>query len=82
MGPEWLSNAALQPWVLLRGPDHLCGAISMSWDNITDKLGAFGEGLGKNLKRMFGSENERFLRTLDPVVKQVGALESWAQGLD
>ncbi len=54
----------------------------MEWDNITDRFGAVGDKVGRGLKRMFGSENERFLRTLEPIVGQVADLEEWAQGLD
>ena len=54
----------------------------MDWDRITDKFGSFGERAGKGLKRLFGSENERFLRTLEPVVAGVNAKEAWAEGLD
>ncbi|HRV81530.1 MAG TPA: preprotein translocase subunit SecA, partial [Planctomycetota bacterium] len=54
----------------------------MDWDSIFDKFGTFGERTGRALKRMFGSENERFLRTLEPVVAAINAKEAWAQGLD
>jgi preprotein translocase subunit SecA len=54
----------------------------MEWDNITDRFGAVGDRVGRGLKRLFGSENERFLRTLEPIVGQVADLEEWAQGLD
>ena len=56
--------------------------ISMDWENITDRFGTVGEKLGRGLKRLLGSENERFLRTLEPIVGQVADLEEWAQALD
>ncbi|MFT5198840.1 MAG: preprotein translocase subunit SecA [Planctomycetota bacterium] len=54
----------------------------MEWDSVVDKLSSFGEKAGKGLKRLFGSENERFLRTLEPVVSAVNAKEEWAKSLD
>ena len=54
----------------------------MDWEKITDRFGVVGERVGRGLKRVFGSENERFLRTLEPVVGEVLAHEEWAQGLD
>ena len=37
----------------------------MSWDDFTDKFSVFGDKVGKSLKRLFGSENER-ITVLDP----------------
>ncbi len=54
----------------------------MEWDSVVDKFTSFGEKAGKGLKRLFGSENERFLRTLEPVVSAVNAKEEWAKSLD
>ena len=54
----------------------------MEWDSVVDKLTSFGEKAGKGLKRLFGSENERFLRTLEPVVQAVNGKEEWAKSLD
>ncbi|MDF1839070.1 MAG: preprotein translocase subunit SecA, partial [Planctomycetota bacterium] len=54
----------------------------MEWDSVVDKLTSFGERAGKGLKRLFGSENERFLRTLEPVVSAVNGKEEWAKSLD
>ncbi len=54
----------------------------MEWDSVVDKLTSFGERAGKGLKRLFGSENERFLRTLEPLVSAVNAKEEWAKSLD
>ena len=31
----------------------------MDWDTLTDKLGSFGETVGRGLKTVFGSRNER-----------------------
>ena len=42
-------------------------------------MGNFGDKSGKFLKRLFGSENERFLRTLQPVVAEINAKEAWAE---
>lgn len=54
----------------------------MSWDDITDKFSSVGEGIGKFAKRLFGSENEREVRKLTPLIAEINELESWAEGLD
>ena len=54
----------------------------MSWDDFTDKFSSVGEGFGKFAKRLFGSENEREIRRLTPIIEEINGLESWAQGLD
>ncbi|QDV07078.1 preprotein translocase subunit SecA [Planctomycetes bacterium Poly30] len=54
----------------------------MSWDNITDKFSSVGEGVGRFAKRLFGSENEREIKRLTPVIAEINELESWATGLD
>jgi preprotein translocase subunit SecA len=55
---------------------------TMDWEQLTDRLGATGERVGRGLKAMFGSQNERLVRKLEPLVEEVAALEAWAQGLD
>ncbi|MEM9801118.1 MAG: preprotein translocase subunit SecA, partial [Planctomycetota bacterium] len=54
----------------------------MSWDDITDKFSRVGEGFGRLAKRMIGSENEREVRKLTPIIQEINDLEEWAQGLD
>ena len=54
----------------------------MSWDDFTDGLTQFGEKLGRWLKGLFGSENERIVRAMEPVIAAVNELEPWAQDLD
>ena len=54
----------------------------MDWESFSDKVGSFGERVGRGLKGLFGSENERFLRTLSPMLTEIAGLEPWAQGLD
>ena len=54
----------------------------MSWDDITDKFSFLGEGIGKFAKRVFGSENEREIRRLEPIIAEINGLEDWADGLD
>ncbi len=54
----------------------------MSWDDITDKFSSVGEGIGSFAKRLFGSENEREVRKLTPLIAEINELESWAEGLD
>lgn len=54
----------------------------MSWDYITDKLSMAGDGFGRLAKRLVGSENEREVRRLAPIIEEINGLESWAEGLD
>ncbi len=53
----------------------------MDWDEITDKLSQTGERVGRGLKNMFGSRNERVVRKLEPLVAEINSLEGWAKGL-
>jgi preprotein translocase subunit SecA len=54
----------------------------MDWNDIGDRFGVLGERVGKGLKRMFGSENERIVRAMEPLIAGINGLEPWAQGLD
>jgi len=54
----------------------------MDWDKVTDRLGVLKENVGRGFMRVFGSRNERVVRTLEPIVSRINELESWAQGLD
>ena len=51
----------------------------MSWDDITDKFSSVGEGIGNFAKRLFGSENEREVRKLTPLIAEINGLETWAE---
>ena len=53
----------------------------MDWDDFTDKLSNVGDRVGRTLKRVFGSRNERYVRTLDKLIAEIAGLEPWAQGL-
>ena len=53
----------------------------MDWDDFTDRLSVVGDRVGRSLKRVFGSRNERFIQTLRPLVDEINELEGWAQGL-
>jgi preprotein translocase subunit SecA len=53
----------------------------MDWDQITDGLSSGGERVGRFLKATFGSRNERVVRALEPIVREVNALEPWAKSL-
>ena len=53
----------------------------MDWDQLSDRFGHTGEVIGRGMKRLFGSRNERVVRKLEPIVKEINELESWAQGL-
>jgi preprotein translocase subunit SecA len=53
----------------------------MDWESLQDKLSTIGESVGKSLKNLFGERTERVVRALDPLVREIADLESWAQGL-
>jgi len=53
----------------------------MDWDAVSDRLSEFGEKTGRFFKGVFGSRNERVVRTLEPLVKRINELEAWAEGL-
>jgi preprotein translocase subunit SecA len=53
----------------------------VDWSTVSDRFTDFGDRVGRSLKAMFGSRNERLVRTLAPLVVQVNALEGWAQAL-
>ncbi len=55
--------------------------MAFDWDSFSDKFSLFGEGFGRWLKGAFGSQNDRVVRSLVPIVQQVNQLESWAKGL-
>ena len=55
---------------------------TMDWEQLTDRLGVTGERVGRGLKSLFGSQNERLVRKLEPLIQEVADLEGWAQGLD
>src|SRR5580765_3080510 len=56
-------------------------AKQLDWDSISDRLGQFGENVGRFAKGVFGSRNERVVRKLEPLVASINALEPWAKGL-
>jgi preprotein translocase subunit SecA len=41
-----------------------------------------GDRVGRSLKGLFGSRNERMVRELGPLLARVNELESWAKGLE
>ncbi len=53
----------------------------VDWSELSDKLSDVGERFGRGLKNLFGSRNERMVREVGPIVREVAALEPWAQGL-
>jgi preprotein translocase subunit SecA len=55
--------------------------MAFDWDKITDRLGSFGEGVGNTLKGVFGARNERMVKRLEPIVRQINQLETWAKSL-
>ena len=53
----------------------------VDWSNIGDNLTEVGERIGRKMKSIFGSRNERMVRTFEPIVARINELESWAEGL-
>ncbi|MEX1024167.1 MAG: preprotein translocase subunit SecA [Planctomycetota bacterium] len=53
----------------------------MDWSTLSDKLSGLGDSVGKSLKSVFGSRNERMVRELGPLVDEINQLETWAQEL-
>ena len=53
----------------------------VDWSNLGDKLSGLGESVGKSLKAVFGSRNERMVKELEPLIAEINGFESWAQGL-
>ncbi len=53
----------------------------MNWSTLSDRFTDFGDRVGRSLKSIFGSQNERMVRTLSPLVVRVNELEAWAKGL-
>jgi preprotein translocase subunit SecA len=53
----------------------------VDWSTLGDRFTDLGDSVGRSLKSFFGSQNERMVRTLAPLVGRVNALEGWAQGL-
>ena len=50
-------------------------------DTFSDSLRGIGDGVGRVLTRVFGSQNARALRRMQPVVASIAAKEEWAQSL-
>ena len=48
---------------------------------ITDSLKGLGEGFGRTLNKVFGSQNARVVKRMAPLVKAVAEQEAWAEGL-
>jgi preprotein translocase subunit SecA len=54
----------------------------MDWDDVSDKTKGFFEGMGRGMMRLFGSQNERIIRRLAPVIRQIAELEPGVQALE
>jgi preprotein translocase subunit SecA len=54
---------------------------AFDWDSFSDKLGQVGENIGRFAKGVFGARNERVVRKLEPLIRQINELEPWAKGL-
>ncbi|MHC4380428.1 MAG: hypothetical protein ACYSU1_04995, partial [Planctomycetota bacterium] len=50
-------------------------------DAISDSLKGLGEGFGRALNKVFGSQNSRVVKRMEPLIKKVASFEDWAEGL-
>ena len=50
-------------------------------DAITDSLKGMGEGFGRALNKVFGSQNARVVKRMAPLVAEVASHEAWAEAL-
>jgi preprotein translocase subunit SecA len=64
-----------------RLPKDALTLMTFDWDSLQDKFSNFGNSFGRFLKRTVGSQNERVVRQLEPLVKQINDLEPWAKSL-
>jgi preprotein translocase subunit SecA len=53
----------------------------VDFDSINDSLSGIGQGVGKMLRSVFGSQNARRLKKMQPMVAAVNAQAAWAEGL-
>ncbi|HKE00377.1 MAG TPA: preprotein translocase subunit SecA, partial [Planctomycetota bacterium] len=53
----------------------------MDFDQLSDGLAALWTQVGRMLRGTFGSQNERLVRSLQPLVEKVASLEPWAKSL-
>jgi len=51
-------------------------------DSLFDRMGVLGSGVGRVLKGVFGSRNQRYLKRIKALVQEINAKASWAEGLD
>ena len=73
-------------WLMLARPDGNSHGIrielGMDWEKVRDRLANIGEGVGKGFKNVFGSRNERVVKSLAPTIAEINELEPWAKSLD
>ncbi|MDA0666195.1 MAG: preprotein translocase subunit SecA [Planctomycetota bacterium] len=50
-------------------------------DAITDSLKGMGEGFGRALNMVFGSQNARVVKRMAPLIAEVASHEAWAEAL-
>jgi len=53
----------------------------VDFESINDSIGAVGHGVGKMLRAVFGSQNARLLKKMQPQVSAINAHAEWAEGL-
>ena len=53
----------------------------VDFEAITDSLKGLGEGFGRALNSVFGSQNTRVVKRMKPLIDEINSHESWAEAL-
>ena len=53
----------------------------VDFDKIGDNMTSLGHGLGRALKKVFGSRNARVVKKMAARIPQINSHEEWAKGL-
>src|SRR5258705_6477073 len=51
------------------------------WEQLSDRVGSAWVQVGRGIRGVFGSRNERVVTALDPMVQKIASLEAWAKAL-
>src|SRR5262245_33289700 len=55
--------------------------MAADWDSISDRVGAWWMQVGRGIRGVFGSRNERVVASLHAAVEKIASLEPWAKSL-
>jgi preprotein translocase subunit SecA len=53
----------------------------IDFEAITDSLKGLGEGFGRGLNTVFGSQNNRVVKRMKPLIDEINSHEQWAEAL-